>query len=223
MKNVGRQAMDHVVAMREAGGPFRSIADFARRIDPKLINKRAFESLVKAGAFDALHKNRRQLVQSADIILGDAARNVRDRDAGQSSLFGAAEAQRETLPLVAVDDWPVHERLAEEFSAIGFYLSGHPLDSYAQSLKRLGVTRYADLIADARRSSVKATLAGTVIRRQERRGKNGDPFAFVGLSDPSGMFEVMVFSGGAGQCARLSGGRGVRSCCAWWAIGSTTS
>src|SRR6185503_6172441 len=64
VKNVGRQAMDHVVAVREAGGPFRSIADFARRIDPKLVNKRAFESLVKAGAFDALHKNRRQLVQS---------------------------------------------------------------------------------------------------------------------------------------------------------------
>jgi DNA polymerase-3 subunit alpha len=158
VKNVGRQAMDHVVAIRESGGPFRSIADFARRIDPRLINKRAFESLVRAGAFDALHKNRRQLVQSADIILSDAARNMRDRDAGQASLFGAAEAQRQSLPLVALDDWPVHERLAEEFSAIGFYLSGHPLDAYAQSLKRLGVTPYAELLADARRSSVKATL-----------------------------------------------------------------
>jgi DNA polymerase-3 subunit alpha len=210
VKNVGRQAMDHVVAIREAGGPFRSLGDFARRIDPKSINKRAFESLVKAGAFDALHKNRRQLLQSADIVLGDAARNVRDRDAGQSSLFGAAEAQRESLPLVAVDDWPVHERLAEEFSAIGFYLSGHPLDSYGQSLKRLGVVRYADLIADARRSSVKATLAGTVIRRQERRGKSGDPFAFVALSDPSGMFEVMVFSEALNQArAFLEAGRSI--------------
>ncbi len=194
VKNVGRQAMDHVVAIREGGGPFRSIADFARRIDPRLLNKRAFENLVRAGAFDALHKNRRQLVRSADIVLGDAARNMRDRDAGQSSLFGAAEAQRQSLPLVAVDDWPVHEKLAEEFSAIGFYLSGHPLDAYAQSLKRLGVTPYAALLADARRSAVKATLAGTVIRKQERRGKSGDPFAFIGLSDPSGMFEVMVFS-----------------------------
>ncbi|HEY4265915.1 MAG TPA: DNA polymerase III subunit alpha, partial [Micropepsaceae bacterium] len=194
VKNVGRQAMDHVVAIRESDGPFRSIADFARRIDPRLVNKRAFESLVRAGAFDALHKNRRQLVQSADIILGDAARNMRDRDVGQSSLFGAAETARETLPLPAAEDWLAHERLAEEFSAIGFYLSGHPLDGYAQSLKRLGVARYADLMADARRSSVKATLAGTVIRRQERRGKSGDPFAFIGLSDPSGMFEVMVFS-----------------------------
>jgi len=210
VKNVGRQAMDHVVAIREAGGPFRSIADFARRIDPRLVNKRAFESLVKAGAFDALHKNRRQLVQSTDIVLLDAARNVRDRDAGQSSLFGASESTRNTLPLVAVDDWPIHERLAEEFAAIGFYLSGHPLDSYAKVLKRLGVTSYAGLLADARRSSVKATLAGTVIHRQERRGRSGDPFAFVGLSDPSGMFEVMVFSEALSQARQfLETGRSV--------------
>src|SRR5882672_8514020 len=210
VKNVGRQAMEHVVASREAGGPFRSIADFAHRIDPRLVNKRAFESLVKAGAFDALHKNRRQLVQSADLVLNDAARNVRDRDMGQSSLFGAAESARDSLPLVALDDWPMHERLAEEFAAIGFYLSGHPLDSYAKVLKRLGVTRYADLLADARRNAVKATLAGTVIHRQERRGRNGDPFAFVGLSDPTGMFEVMVFSEALNQArAVLETGRSV--------------
>ena len=194
VKNVGRQAMDHLVMVREEGGAFRSIADFARRIDPRLVNKRAFESLVRAGAFDGLHKNRKQLIDSADIVLGDAARHIRDRDAGQSSLFVAAEPARETLPLLATNDWPTHERLAEEFNAIGFYLSGHPLDSYAQALKRLGVQRYADLLADTRRSAVKSTLAGTVIRRQERRGKSGDPFAFVGLSDPTGMFEVMLFA-----------------------------
>jgi DNA polymerase-3 subunit alpha len=194
VKGVGRQAMDHVVAVRTEGGPFTSLSDFARRIDPRLVNKRAFESLVRAGAFDALHPNRRQLVMSADIVQSSAARNVRDRDAGQESLFGAAETAKDDLPLIAADDWPVHERLGEEFTAIGFYLSGHPLDAYAQSLKRLGASVHADLIADARRSSVKATVAGTVIRRQERRGRSGDPFAFVGLSDPTGMYEVMVFS-----------------------------
>src|SRR5712671_2548311 len=109
VKNVGRQAMDHVGAARVAGGPFLSIADFARRIDPRLVNKRAFESLVKAGAFEALSRNRRQLVQSADAILSDAARNVRDRDMGQESLFGAPDPSREVLRLAAVDDWPVHE------------------------------------------------------------------------------------------------------------------
>jgi DNA polymerase-3 subunit alpha len=210
VKNVGRQAMDHVVKVREEGGPFRSLADFARRIDPRLVNKRAFESLVKAGAFEALNKNRRQLVQSADLILASAARTVRDREEGQFGLFGGSESARDSLPLVAVDDWPMHERLSEEFSAIGFYLSGHPLDAYDKVLKRIGVTRYADLLADARRSSVKAKLAGTVIRRQERRGRSGDPFAFVGLSDPSGMFEIMVFSEALSQARSfLEAGRSV--------------
>ena len=194
VKNVGRQAMEHLVEIRREGGKFKSIADFARRVDPKLVNKRAFENLVKAGAFDGLNPNRKQLVESADIVLGHAARQMRDRDLGQSSLFGATENTSQNLPLAATNDWPVHERLAEEFSAIGFYLSGHPLDSYAQALKRLGATQYADVLSDARRSAVKATLAGTVIRKQERRGKSGDPFAFVGLSDPTGMYEVMVFA-----------------------------
>ncbi|HEX5279326.1 MAG TPA: DNA polymerase III subunit alpha, partial [Micropepsaceae bacterium] len=203
VKNVGPQAMEHVAAVRQQGGAFRSIGDFAARIDPKLVNKRALESLIKAGAFDALNRNRKQLVESADAILNHAARRMRDRIEGQSSLFGSAPAAgsnsrtgggSDEPVLAAMDDWPPHERLAEEFSAVGFYLSGHPLDGYATALKRLGVSTFADLLSDARRSAVKATVAGVVIRRQERRGKSGDPFAFVALSDPTGMFEVMVFS-----------------------------
>ena len=92
--------MDHVVAVREAGGPFTIIADFARRIDPRLVNKRAFESLVRAGAFDALQSpTAASWWNSADIVLGDAARNARDRESGQESLFGVAETTRATLPL----------------------------------------------------------------------------------------------------------------------------
>src|SRR5437016_6267931 len=84
VKGVGRQAMEHVIATREAGGPFKSIADFARRVDAKLVNKRALESLVRAGAFDSLSRNRRQLVESSEAILGDAARTTRERESGQS-------------------------------------------------------------------------------------------------------------------------------------------
>ena len=193
VKGVGRQAMEHVVAVREAGGPFASMADFARRVDAKLLNKRAFESLARAGAFDALSPNRRQLVESADIVLNDAQRITRERESGQSTLFGEA-AVPEELRLAAVEDWLPHERLSEEFSAIGFYLSGHPLEAYDASLKRLGVITFAALSEDRRRSGFRAVLAGTLIRKQERRGRNDQPYGFLSLSDPTGMFEVMVFS-----------------------------
>jgi DNA polymerase-3 subunit alpha len=192
VKGVGRQAMDHVVELRREGGPFKSISDFARRVDPKLVNKRAFENLARAGAFDSLNKNRRQLVENSDRILGGAQAAQRERESGQVSLFGGAEAHAEELRLTNVPDWPAHERLGEEFNAMGFYLSGHPLDAYGAALKRLGVTSYASLIED-RRAGFKARLAGTLIKKSERRGRSEQMYAFVSFSDPTGMFEVMLF------------------------------
>jgi DNA polymerase-3 subunit alpha len=192
VKGVGKQAMEHVVEMREEGGQFKSISDFARRVDPKLVNKRAFESLVRAGAFDALSPNRKQLVESSDAVLSDAARTARERETGQVSLFGEAAASTEELRLAPVDDWLAHERLGEEFSAIGFYLSGHPLDNYRTSLTRLQALTYAQIQED-RRSNFVASVAGTLIRKSERRGRNDQNYAFVSFSDPTGMFEVMFF------------------------------
>ena len=191
VKGVGKQAMEHVVAMREEAA-FKSISDFARRVDPKLVNKRAFESLARAGAFDALSSNRRQLVESSDAILSDAARTARERETGQVSLFGEAAASSEELRLLPVDDWLSHERLSEEFSAIGFYLSGHPLDNYHTSLTRLQALTYGQILED-RRASFVASVAGTLIRKSERRGRNDQNYAFVSFSDPTGMFEVMFF------------------------------
>jgi DNA polymerase-3 subunit alpha len=193
VKGVGKQAMDHVVAQRNADGPFKSVADFARRLDAKLVNKRAFESLVRAGAFDALSPNRRQLVDSSDIVLNAASRNTLEREIGQSTLFGEAAAS-DDIRLVAIEDWLPHERLGEEFSAVGFYLSGHPLDAYGAALNRLGVVTSGALAEDRRRSNFRAVLAGTIIRKQERRGRNDQPYGFITLSDVAGMFEVMVFS-----------------------------
>ena len=192
VKGVGRQAMDHVVEVRNAAGPFASLADFARRIDPKLVNKRCFEMLVRAGAFDALNPNRRQLIESADAVLGDATRTSREREIGQSTLFDEMGNETVEIRLVNVGDWPAHERLGEEFAAIGFYLSGHPLDNFDVALKRLQVTNYAQILEDRRMSFV-TLLAGTIIKKSERRGKNDQAYAFVSFSDASGMFEVMFF------------------------------
>ncbi|MBV9692622.1 MAG: DNA polymerase III subunit alpha, partial [Alphaproteobacteria bacterium] len=193
VKGVGYQAMESIVAERQAGGPFRSSGDFSRRVDPRHVNKRAFESLARAGAFDRLNPNRRQMVESSDILLGSAQRNAREREMGQTALFGDASDKSDDIRLAQVADWPMHERLSEEFSAMGFYLSGHPLDAYAAALKRLGAVNYAALLEDRRRSGFKAVLAGTMIKKHERRSRNDQSYAFVSFSDPSGMFEVMLF------------------------------
>jgi DNA polymerase-3 subunit alpha len=190
VKGVGRQAMDHLVEARRGGGAFKSIGDFARRVDPRQMGKRAFENLVRAGAFDSLNKNRRQLIENSDRILGGAQAAARERESGQNNLFGGGAV--EELRLSPIPDWPGHERLAEEFAAMGFYLSGHPLDAYGPALKRLGATSYASLTED-RRAGFKARIAGTMIRKSERRGRNDQMYAFVSFSDPSGMFEVMLF------------------------------
>jgi DNA polymerase III subunit alpha len=180
------------VEIRSASGPFKSISDFARRVDPKLVNKRAFENLVRAGAFDSLNRNRRQLVENSDRILGGAQAAARERESGQVSLFGGGDSAAEELRLTNVPDWPAHEKLGEEFGAMGFYLSGHPLDAYGSALKRLGVTTYASLVED-RRAGFKAKLAGTMIKKSERRGRNDQMYAFVSFSDSTGMFEIMLF------------------------------
>jgi len=193
VKGVGKQAMDHVVEVREAGGKFKSLSDFARRVDPRLVNKRAFENLVRAGAFDSLNPNRRQLVENSDRILGGAQAAQRERESGQASMFGGDNGPSEDIRLTSIPDWPVHERLGEEFSAMGFYLSGHPLDSYGNALKRLGATTFAAMQDDRRRGGFKAKLAGTVIKKSERRGRNDQMYAFVSFSDPTGMFEIMLF------------------------------
>jgi DNA polymerase III subunit alpha len=190
VKGVGRQAMEHLVEVRRTGGPFKSIADFAARIDPRQVNKRVFENLARAGAFDGLNKNRRQTMESADVVLASAAATTSERESGQVSLFGGgAKAE---LRLAQVPDWPPHERLGEEFGAMGFYLSGHPLDNYRVALTRLQAVSYADLVED-RRSTSQPTLAGTVIKKSERRSKNDQSYAFVSFSDATGMYEVMFF------------------------------
>jgi DNA polymerase-3 subunit alpha len=191
VKGVGRQAMEHVTAVRGEGGPFKSVTDFSARIDPKQVNKRVFENLARAGAFDGLNKNRRQMSEAADTILAAANHAMSERESGQESLFGGPAAKTE-LRLPSVQDWPPHERLSEEFGAMGFYLSGHPLDNYRVALHRLQAVTFSDLVED-RRSTSQPTLAGTVIKKSERRSKNDQMYAFVSFSDSTGMYEVMFF------------------------------
>jgi DNA polymerase III subunit alpha len=192
VKTVGEPAAQAVVDERRRGGPFASLADFARRLDPHHLNKRQTENLARAGAFDSLNANRRQVFESAEAIGRCAAASSADRASEQIGLFGASGFQPPRLQLADVPDWPPMERLSEELEAVGFYLSSHPLDTYGQKLKRLKSIRYGDLLASGQ--SGPATLAGTVISKKERTSGKGNKYAFVQLSDTSGVFEVTVFS-----------------------------
>jgi DNA polymerase-3 subunit alpha len=195
VRNVGQGAAEGIVALRQADGPFRSLAEFARRCDPKAINKRALENLIAAGAFDSLNANRHQTFQAADMMLRQAGAAANDRASQQVSLFDGAFAEPDALKLPATPDWPLMEKLRHEFEAIGFYLSAHPLDSFGSTLKRLDVVGYADLPGwIAGRPTMRAKLAGIVTGRQERTSAKGSRFAFVQLSDASGVYEVVVFS-----------------------------
>jgi DNA polymerase-3 subunit alpha len=194
VKGVGAQAMEQVVVERAARGPFKDLFDFARRLDVKTFNRRQFESLAKAGAFESLSRNRAQTFAAAELLLRHAAAAAEERESQQVNLFGDPPA-RHGPALPALQDWPPIERLQHEFDAIGFYLSSHPLDAYGKSLERVGVVRFADLPTRlAVGGPTRFKLAGIVIGRKERTSARGNRFAFVQMSDASGVFEVTVFS-----------------------------
>ncbi len=194
LKNVGAAAMKGLVAERSQSGAFGTLGDLAERLDPKAVNKRSLESLSAAGAFDRLSKNRRQLFEGADVFVRHAAAATEARSSAQVSLFGGESMAAPSLKLPDVADWAPLERLQHEFTAIGFYLSAHPLDSYQTSLKRLGVAMQSDLQSAARLGPARRKVAGIVVGKQERRAKSGNRFAFLQLSDPSGVYEVVLFS-----------------------------
>lgn len=192
IKNVGDGAMRLLVDQRVESGPFKDIADFAERVDAKAVNKRLMENLVRAGAFDCLDGNRRKVFEGIEAIMRQASAAAQDRDSNQIGLFGGEDAPMPAITLKDVPDWSPIERMKEEFDAIGFYLSGHPLDAFGKSLETLKARSSADIIRGGIAGPVK--MAGTVIGLKERTSGKGNRYAFVQLSDASGIFEIMVFS-----------------------------
>ena len=192
VRNVGLQAMTHLVEVREAGGQFTDVFDLMERIDPRQVNKRALESLSRAGAFDSIHPNRAQLVAAADSLIAYAQSVAADRASAQESLFGQqADAARPRLS--KTERWDPARQLDEELAAVGFYLSGHPLGDMVEVLRRHRTTFFVDAFAAATNTGAQAfRMVGVVRRRQERSSARSDgKFAFVTLSDPTGEYEVL--------------------------------
>ncbi len=197
LKGVGAQAVDLIVEARK-DGLFTSLADFAARVNPRAINKRVVESLAAAGAFDALDSNRARVFAGAEAILAACQRSHEAATMGQNDMFGGA-ADAPTIMLPQVEPWLPAERLRREYDAIGFFLSGHPLDDYATVLKRLRVQSWAEFSRAVKTGATAGKVAATVVSRMERRTKTGNKMGIIGLSDPTGHFEAVLFSEGLAQ------------------------
>jgi len=193
IKGVGQAVAEHIVEAR-GKTPFRDLADFATRVDPRIINKRTLETLVNAGAFDTLVPKREQAFAAIDQIVEVAQRTNANASDGIMDMF--ASAGPEPIRLATdVKSWDLAERLERERSAIGFHISAHPLDDYQGLFQTMKITAYAAFEHAVKEGSLSAgRLAGTIATRADRRTKKGTPMLSLSLSDPSGSYEVIGFS-----------------------------
>lgn len=197
IKGVGAQAIDLISEERNVKGRFHDIFDLAARVGTGVLNKRLLEAMIKAGALDAFDDNRQRLMACIEPALRYGAAHAEQEASEQESLFGAGLGATD-LPkprCPEVDDVPLLDRLQQEFDVLGFYLSAHPLDGYRTSLDRMNVVS-ADQLTNHGGQRVK--LAGIILGKQERTTARSR-FAFVQLSDPTGTYEITIFSELLGQ------------------------
>jgi DNA polymerase-3 subunit alpha len=196
LKGVGEKAMEALVAERDASGPYKSLDDFAERVDPKLLNRRQLESLAAAGAFDRLNPDRPSVHAAAETILAHAAAAHDQRTSRQHGLFGGGGESSGVAPIRLPRDarWSLAERMAAERDAFGFYFSAHPVDAQRHLLAAHKVKSFADIstlqLGEGRST---ATMAGLVEGARWRTSAKGRRYLMATISDPSGQYEATVF------------------------------
>jgi DNA polymerase-3 subunit alpha len=195
LKGVGEKAMEALVAEREANGPFKSVDDFAERIDPRMLNRRQLESLAAAGGFDQLNSDRPSVFAAAETILAHAASAHDQRTSGQHGLFGGgSDSGVAPIRLPRGASWTLAERMTAERDAFGFYFSAHPVDAQRHLLAAHQVRSFAELsgipLAEGRSS---ATMAGLIESTRWRTSAKGRRYLMATISDPSGQYEATVF------------------------------
>lgn len=196
LKGVGEDAMEKLVAERHKNGKFKNLEDFAKRLDPKTMNRRQFEQMICAGSFDSLNPNRAQMSKGAETILRYAQSLQEERNSGQVSLFGGGDDAGLGMPdLPDVNNWDPLDKLAKEFGAVGFYLSAHPLDTRQAQFERMKIVSLSHVEQDIlTKHAARYQMAGVLLKKQEKISQKGSKYAFLQLSDPTGIFEVMIFS-----------------------------
>jgi DNA polymerase-3 subunit alpha len=195
IKNVGENTVKGILAAREALGRFAAFFQFCESVDSRLLNKRVFESLVRAGALDGLGAHRAQMIAVIDRAIERAQKLQRAKETGQHGLFGGGSSPQSPPPLPEllpdVDEWPEHELLAAEYATLGFYISGHPLDKYAGRLKDLNAIDLATV--ESRRNGEDIVVAGIIVQTRPMRSRRGARWAVLTLQDRTGVVEALVF------------------------------
>lgn len=196
LKGVGTSAM-HVLVEERKKNKFNNLYNFVERVSS--LNKKQLEMLSAAGALDSLNNNRAQNYAAAEMLLRHGQNIRAEKESGQNSLFGGdsgADIALSKPPLPDMRDWDHLDRLANEFSAVGFFLSAHPLDGREKQLNKLHIVSFIDLEDKMMtQSAARVQMAGILLKKQEKiSSKSGKKYAFLQLSDSTGVYEVMIFS-----------------------------
>ncbi|KTT74899.1 DNA polymerase III subunit alpha [Sphingomonas sanguinis] len=196
LKSVGEGAMEKLVVERQAGGAFASLDALAKRVDPRLMNKRQLETLASAGAFDGIEPNRAGVHAVAETVLAIAARTHEGRTSGQGGLFGETEVAGDAIKLPTGTRWTLSQRMEQEKEAFGFYFSAHPVDRHAHIAKMHGARTYTsltELIIPDDGARIGATMAALVEDARWRTSARGKRYMMAQLSDATGQFLATCF------------------------------
>ncbi len=194
VKNVGESAIEAIVEEREANGKFATIYDFCQRVDLHRINKRMIENLIKCGAFDSLGAKRSQNLAAMDEAVEWGQKMQKEKNSPQMSIFGSNQEEKIDTGIPSykdIEEFSEKERLDFEKEALGFYISGHPIEIYKDILDRFTDADTAN-VAEKKSGSI-VRIAGIVREVKQKTTKKGDRMAFVLLEDLTGSFEAVVF------------------------------
>jgi len=194
IRNVGEGTIQSILKYRNEHGRFRSLFRFCEEVEARTLNKRVLESLVKSGALDSLGWRRSQCMAMIDVALEYGQKARRDRESGQKGLFAGLNGGQSAIPEPEPPDlpeWTLEEKLALEKETVGFYVSGHPLDRFADEVARFSKKCIADLVGEAKAADCR--VAGIIADLAQKRTRKGDLMATFSLEDLSGTVEVLVF------------------------------
>ena len=193
VKNVGQSAVEAIGVAREEVGHFQSLHQFCEKVGLGAVNRRMIESLIRAGAMDSLQGNRAQKFAAVEGAMEAGQRAWRDKESGQVGLFGDVMAEEpHEMPLQNLPEWPDKEKLAGEKELLGFWVTGHPLDRYADKVAELATHDTSSLEGLAK--GVEVTLCGVLTGVTRKRNKEGKPWATMTIEDTKGSLEALCFA-----------------------------